>query len=249
VPTSDSSRAATTSSWLEPFARTIAGTIWSGALTGFLVGGVGGRLAMRVLFLTSPASIAGVESDDGFIIGRFDLGNTLGLIVLGTGIGIIGALLYLLVRRWLPARPSARAAVFAAVAGVVVGNLLVHTDGIDFRVLEPTALAIALFVAIPALFGAVVVPAVEGWDRPESWFHTKPLWLALPPILLTLPLLIGVIAIPVLAIVAARAAADRSPRLLELWESRAMVWLGRAVFAALFVAGAVGLAQDAVVLL
>ena len=37
---------------------------------GFLVGGVGGRLAMFILRLTSDDSVRGIESDDGFTIGQ-----------------------------------------------------------------------------------------------------------------------------------------------------------------------------------
>jgi hypothetical protein len=52
--------------------------------------------------------------------------------------------------------------------------MLIHADGIDFRVLEPTWLAIGLFVAFPALFGAIIgavvdrvsaAPAPPGWRR------------------------------------------------------------------------------------
>lgn len=40
-----------------------------GLVTGLLIGGVGGRLAMFLLRLTSSESLHGVETDDGFIIG------------------------------------------------------------------------------------------------------------------------------------------------------------------------------------
>ena len=43
----------------------------SGAIAGALVGGVGGRLAMLLLRLTSPDDVIGMTSDDGFEIGVF----------------------------------------------------------------------------------------------------------------------------------------------------------------------------------
>lgn len=52
--------------------------------------------------------------------------------------------------------------------------MLIHADGIDFRVLKPTSLAVGLFVALPALFGAVIgvvvdrvsaIPVLPGWRR------------------------------------------------------------------------------------
>src|SRR5262245_33209394 len=46
----------------------LAGTA-AGAVAGLLVGGVGGRLAMLLLRVTSPDSVVGLTSDDGFEIG------------------------------------------------------------------------------------------------------------------------------------------------------------------------------------
>ena len=42
----------------------------TGGWAGFLVGGVGGRIAMFVLRLTSTDSVRGTQSDDGFTIGQ-----------------------------------------------------------------------------------------------------------------------------------------------------------------------------------
>ena len=41
----------------------------AGAIAGLLVGGIGGRLAMLLLRLTSPDSVIGMRSDDNFEIG------------------------------------------------------------------------------------------------------------------------------------------------------------------------------------
>jgi hypothetical protein len=45
--------------------------------------------------------------------------------------------------------------------------MLVHDDGIDFHALTPTWLAIGLFVALPALFGLGIGPAVDAAVRYE----------------------------------------------------------------------------------
>ena len=42
----------------------------AGITTGTVVAGFGSRLSMYVLRLTSPESVRGVTSDDGFTIGR-----------------------------------------------------------------------------------------------------------------------------------------------------------------------------------
>ena len=45
--------------------------------------------------------------------------------------------------------------------------MLVHADGIDFRALTPTWLAIGLFIALPLLFAISIAIVVDRLDRPE----------------------------------------------------------------------------------
>lgn len=133
-------------------------------LVGFLVGGVGGRIAMLILRLTSGPEVVGLESDDGFVIGRVST-DSVGLLVLVTaGATLSVGPLYPLLRLCLPV--SGRAPMLALLFAVVGGAALVHADGIDFVALSPRALAVALFVAIPAGFGALLEPAhrlAAGW--------------------------------------------------------------------------------------
>jgi len=148
--------------------------IVAGIPTGVLVAGVGSRLAMLVLRLTSPDAVVGVTSDDGFEIGRFTLGGTYNLLVLGAVAGVIGAAAYRAVEPWLLGPAWFRRSTVAAGSGAVVGSMLIHGGGIDFRLLKPTWLAVGLFVALPALFGAVIAVGVDrvsiiatsqGWRR------------------------------------------------------------------------------------
>ena len=50
---------------------TLAAGVSSGFVAGSLFGGVGGRVAMFVLRLTSSSALRGAEIDDGFTIGVF----------------------------------------------------------------------------------------------------------------------------------------------------------------------------------
>ncbi len=140
-----------------------------GLIAGLLVGGMGSRLAMLLLRLTSPDSVVGLQSDDDFRIGQVTLAGTYSLLVVGVAFGILGAAVYRLLAPWLIGPSWFRSLTTALGCGAVVGSMLVHTDGIDFRLLEPTWLAIALFVAIPAAFGAVVGPLTTWVTRPGSW--------------------------------------------------------------------------------
>src|SRR5262245_33918355 len=102
-----------------------------GALLGLLVGGVGGRLAMMLLARLNP-DVTGVTSDDGFTMGQFTVSDTLNLLLVGTLLGVVGSGIYALLRglrigpRWFQ---------ILAIGGgpaVVVGALIVHTDGSIF---------------------------------------------------------------------------------------------------------------------
>ena len=50
---------------------------------------------------------------------------------------------------------------FSVGPAVVVAAIVVHPTGVDFRVLEPLWLAVALFVLIPAVYVVLLVVLVE----------------------------------------------------------------------------------------
>ncbi len=153
----------------------------SGAVAGFVWGGVGGRIAMRVLFLTSDRRVRGMTSDDGFEIGRFS-GDTIFLVIAMTVLGGILGSFYGIARHVFDgSKPLSRVGIVTAI-GSFSGAAIVHTDGVDFRFLEPVWLSIALFVALPALWAATLVPLTERLvhtgrlpavpridDRPLGW--------------------------------------------------------------------------------
>jgi hypothetical protein len=169
--------------------------ILAGIPTGLLFGGVGGRLAMLLLRFTSPKTVRGVTSDDGFEIGRFTVGGTYNLLLLGATFGVIGAALYQWVAPWLLGPRWFRRLTVGLACGSVVGSLLVHADGVDFVLLTPTWLAVALFVAIPALFGVCIGIAVDFLRnttrplvvrRPQTWVLPLALVLVFPVTLMAL---------------------------------------------------------------
>ena len=122
---------------------------------------------MRVVFLTSNEHVRGLTSDDGFEIGTFS-GATIVLLILttvlggmaGFGVGII---------RMVTSGPTWAVAIGTSLATAsFAGASIVHTDGVDFRVLDPLWLTVGLFVLIPGLWGATVVIATERLLRSEG---------------------------------------------------------------------------------
>jgi len=229
-------------------ARRLSACVAAGALAGGLVGGVGGRIAMLVLRLTSDTRLHGLTTDDGFTIGIVSSG-TVFLIGITT---ILGAMLgagYLLVRTWLPAR--LRPWVAGLLGAVVGGARIVRPDGIDFTLLDPLPLAVAMFVAIPAGVGIGTSLLAERFLRQGSVFMRSR--AALVPLLLLLPvapLPIGLglrapLALTAAGVVALLALfAYRRGVLGSVWSSAPVAWLGRAVLAAAAVLSAAELTRD-----
>jgi hypothetical protein len=137
----------------------------AGFLAGVLIGGVGGRLAMLALRLTSDPSLHGVSTDDGFTIGRVSL-QTLFLLGVTAGLGMAGGLFYLVVRRWIPSRW--RIPLMTLFFALVGGAGLIGPSAVDFTLLSPLPLAVAFFVAIPAVYGATVPWVAERLLREDS---------------------------------------------------------------------------------
>ena len=138
----------------------------AGGIAGFVVGGIGGRLAMFLLRLTSPDSVIGVISDDGFEIGQFTT-STFGLMGGMAMLGALNGVLYAIVRTAIPVR--LRLPLWASLGALVGGATFVQADGVDFTLLEPAALAIALFVLLPGIAAAAVVLLVERWSLAAPW--------------------------------------------------------------------------------
>jgi hypothetical protein len=118
---------------------------------------------MFILRLTSDPSVRGLESDDGFIIGRFSFFDTSQLILATTVMGSIVGLIVIAGRPFFPRRGMT----FAwTLAGALTGGaILVHRDGVDFTLLEPHWLAVALFVIVPAAGAGLIAALVDVYRR------------------------------------------------------------------------------------
>ena len=115
---------------------------------------------MRVVFLTSNEHVRGLTSDDGFEIGSVSGASMFLLVVTtilggiaGFGVGIL---------RMITSGPTWVVTIGTSLAtAAFVGAIIVHTDGVDFRLLDPLWLTAGLFVLIPGLWGATVVLVTE----------------------------------------------------------------------------------------
>jgi len=228
--------------WFASDAATFGAGVLGGFAAGVLVGGVGGRLAMMLLRFTSNPELIGLKTDDGFTVGRFS-SETIFLLGVTAGLGILGGVLYLIVRGWIPAR--FRLASMSIYFAVVGGAGVIGPREFDFTRLSPLPLAIALFIVIPAVFGLVMAMLVERLIRPESFLRHGRWWFAgLLPLIL-----INIVGFVLALLAVAVGWVGERPRIRKAWDSQAVVWIGRSALIATAGVSAVSLGQDIVAIL
>jgi hypothetical protein len=131
----------------------------AGVAAGLLSAGTGGRLAMRLLAITSP-EVRGSTTEAGAVIGDITVGGTLGFVVfVGVAAGLLTAAVYALLYPLLP-RGLPGGVVLGAVLLVLAGSRLepLRADNFDFALVTPTWLAVLVF-AVLALFQGVLAAA------------------------------------------------------------------------------------------
>ena len=139
-----------------------------GVMAGITVIGAGGRLAMRLLAVTAVADAQGRITEAQEIVGRITVDGTIGF-VLFNGIfgGVITAVLYLVVRRFLPPGRLGGAAFglgLLVIAGTTIDPL--RRENPDFDLVGPGWLAVVVFSAMAIVFGvtlAAVLARLSEW--------------------------------------------------------------------------------------
>ncbi len=137
----------------------------AGIVVGIVVGGIGGRLLMRVAALAEPDA-AGLRTENGNVIGAITVEGTLALLVFGgllTG-AIIGSL-WVVIRPWLPERPLTRALVAMPICVAMGTTLLIQASNPDFVILSRNGAVIAALVGLVALVGPSMVLAESAFER------------------------------------------------------------------------------------
>ncbi|HYJ70792.1 MAG TPA: hypothetical protein VEX15_24310 [Nocardioidaceae bacterium] len=227
----------------ETYVRQIAAIGCAGAVSGLLVGGVGGRLAMRYLAATNEED-SGAITDDGFVVGDITLGGTIQLLATTTQVALVGAALFILIRPLLLGPAWFRVVSVATGTGVVFGAIVAH-PGVDFEALDPPLLAISLFVALPFAAAGVFCLLAYRWLDDDSWFAHRPFrWVTatLAVWLLSGIGLILVVPLMLIGIAVHRAARDPEDTTVSYERRR---WLGRAALMIVVVGAAfVNLAND-----
>lgn len=230
--------------WMRDLRR-VAAVTTAGGIVGLVVVGVGSRLAMFVIAALNP-QLHGRISDDGFVMGRFDLAATASLVGFSVVVGVVGGLLLLALRQLRFGPDWADTTALVVGPAVVAAALLVHPEGIDFTVPEPRSLPIALFTGLPLLASYALVGLGEaGLDR-SSWFRKGSRWRALPAVGVVV---VGPLLVLVLVAAGARAVHQTSDTGEAILGHPVVLWTGRVLVTAVFVVALVDLVRDVVTLL
>ena len=143
-----------------------------GLAVGVVVGGLGGRVAMRLIALLTPEA-TGSSTENGNRIGDITLGGSFGVIVFaGLFVGIFVAVIWVVVSPWLPRSLGLRvlAAVPLAIALGAFG--VVQGSNPDFLVLGYDPIVLLVLLGLVGLIGASMA-VVDAWldrrlPRPRS---------------------------------------------------------------------------------
>lgn len=176
--------------------RSLAAVVAGGLAAGILVLGLGGRLMMRLLAITSDDAAQGRLTEAEEVVGEITFSGTMAFIAF-TGVigGLVGAYVYLFTRALLPCT--------AALAGAVIGLAGLVTFGItdpldpdnpDFAILDPRWLAIAIIVVLGLLYGTTMaalaarletaLPLLQGRPRAATLGYLPLLFATATPFVL-----------------------------------------------------------------
>lgn len=152
---------------------------------------------------------------------------------------------YLIVRGWIPDRW--RVVVMTVYVGLVCDAGLISPDGIDFRLLSPLALAVTMFVAIAAAYGAMMPWLTERMLREDSVMRRRPwAWIiGLLPLAIANIVGVLVLVLAMLVLLVRRS----SPVTIEAWHSPIATWIGRSLLLATAVVSGANMVRDSVEIL
>ena len=206
---------------LQRYVWHLAVAVASGLVAGILVAGAGGRLVMRLLALTSPASAQGRITEADQTVGKITTGGTIGFVIF-TAIffGIASGMAYALIRRLLP-RGRLAGLTYGALLLVTVGTRIepLRRDNEDFDLVGPSTLSLLAFGALVVLHGMTVAALAARYGRalpaPAADARVAVRYLPVLPLLMIVP-----VAAATLVGAAVAIAVDRSPAIRAQLESR-----------------------------
>lgn len=174
-------------------------------VSGVVVMGIGGRLAMRLLAITAGTDARGRITEADQVVGEITLDGTLGFVVFfGLVAGFVFGMAYMVIRHWLPR---------GWWGGFTYGTLLLvlfasrvdplRPDNEDFDIVGPGWLAVVVFVLMGWAYGMLLSALAGRFSRALPPLATeRRVLLRYTPLLVLVPLYIFLVPIAIGAAVA-----------------------------------------------
>ena len=165
--------------------RHVGLAVLAGIVAGVVVGGVGGRIAMRVTGFVSGQAVLGVTTSNGNRVGDITVGGTIGVLLVGALLGVLGGVLYAPVEPWFRRFRPWHGVAFGLFLLVAAGIAVLDPANSDFPRFGSAPLNVAMFGALFLLFGPLIawvfdrLPRLVPEDGAPARFVVGLGWLAL----------------------------------------------------------------------
>lgn len=126
----------------------------SGVISGVVVGGLLGRVVMRISGFAAGPSMVGVRTEAGNPVGDVTFAGTLALVFfVGIPAGLLGGVVYGIVEPWLRRLRPWHGLAYGSALLAAVGFTVLDPFNFDFNRFGPPPLNLALFAALFVIFG------------------------------------------------------------------------------------------------
>lgn len=160
----------------------------AGIIAGLVVGGLLGRVVMRVSGFTAGPAMVGVRTSNGNRVGDITFDGTLGLVLfVGLASGLVGGIVYAVVESWLRRVRPWHGLSYGVALFLAYGFFVLDPFNFDFRRFGVAALNVAMFAALFVIFGVVTawlfdaVSALRARTGAAARVADALAWLALAP--------------------------------------------------------------------
>ena len=183
--------------WIAP-ARHLGLAALSGVVAGILVGGVLGRIAMRISGFAAGPALVGVSTANGERVGEITFGGSLAVVIfVGLPFGVVGGILYAIVEPWLRRARPWHGLAYGVGLLLAIGFIVLDPSNFDFTRFGPPLLNVAMFAALFVIFGVTIawlfdtLRALRDRNGPAARVVDILAWLSLVPAVLVVVLLLG----------------------------------------------------------
>ena len=138
----------------------------AGVVSGAVVGGIGGRLVMRIAAVAAGDEVIGSFTQNENRIGGITVGGILTLVIFsGILFGGMGAIAYLISENWLRWAGRWRHVLFGFFLLVIGSPIVLDPTNFDFALVGNQGLVVGMFLAMFLLYGIPLAWLVEAFKR------------------------------------------------------------------------------------